>query len=122
MKLKVYEYSKCSTCRKALKYLNTKGISYEKIDIAEKAPTLKELKTMLEILKTSGKGLKNLFNTSGVHYRELKISDQLKTGLSEAAALKMMSENGRLVKRPFVLNDQKGTVGFDENEWKSLFN
>lgn len=122
MKLKVYEYSKCSTCRKALKYLDTKGISYEKIDITEKAPTLKELRTMLEILKTNGKGLKNLFNTSGVQYRELKISDQLKAGLSEAAALKMMSENGRLVKRPFVLMDQKGAVGFDESEWKRLFN
>lgn len=102
--------------------MDTKGISYEKIDITEKAPTLKELRTMLEILKTNGKGLKNLFNTSGVQYRELKISDQLKAGLSEAAALKMMSENGRLVKRPFVLMDQKGAVGFDESEWKRLFN
>lgn len=121
MKIKVYEYSKCSTCRKALKYLDSKDISYEKIDITEKSPTLKELQLMLEILKSEGKSLKNLFNTSGVQYRELKVSDQLKAGVTESDALKMLSENGRLVKRPFVLTDKKGAVGFDEKEWKKLF-
>lgn len=121
MKLKVYEYSKCSTCRKALKYLDTKGVVYEKADITEKAPTQKELKLMLEVLKGQGGSIKNLFNTSGVQYRELKIADKLKAGLSEAEAIKMLSENGRLVKRPFVLTDKKGAVGFDEKIWSKLF-
>ena len=64
--MKVYEYNKCSTCKKAIKYLDNKNITYKSIPIVDQPPNLKELKTMLEAIKTKGGSLKNLFNTSGV--------------------------------------------------------
>lgn len=118
--LKVYEYAKCSTCVKALKFLDGKKVRYEKLPIVDKAPTQKELKEMLAALKGKGGSIKNLFNTSGVMYKEMKMSEMLPT-LSEAEALKLLSENGKLVKRPFVIGDDTYLVGFKEDEWKKVF-
>lgn len=118
--LKVYEYAKCSTCVKALKFLDGKKVRYEKLPIVDKAPTQKELKEMLAALKEKGGSIKNLFNTSGVMYKEMKMSEKLPT-LSEAEALKLLSENGKLVKRPFVIGDDTYLVGFKEDEWKKAF-
>lgn len=120
MDLKFYEYSKCSTCQKALKYLTAQKINFEKIAIVDHPPTLNELKKMLQYLKNEDKNFKNLFNTSGVLYRELKISEQLKNGLTEAEALKLLSQNGKLIKRPFLIGPDFGTVGFHESDWKTL--
>jgi arsenate reductase len=110
--VKLYSYSKCSTCQRALKYANTKGRNLDVIDITENPPSLKELKQMLAILKAEGGSLKDLFNTSGVQYRELKMSEKLKAGMSESEALKLLSTNGRLIKRPFLIGKSAGTVGF----------
>jgi arsenate reductase len=118
--VKVYEYKNCSTCQKAMKYLSAKGVSFESVPIVETPPSLKELKQMLGYLKESGKSFKNLFNTSGVQYRELKISEKIKNGLSEDEALKLLSQNGKLIKRPFLLTDKGGTVGFQSDEWATL--
>lgn len=115
--LKVYEYSKCSTCVKALKFLDSKKITYQKLPIVEKAPSQKELKEMLAALKERGGSIKNLFNTSGVVYREEKMSEKLPK-MSEADAIKLLSENGKLVKRPFAIGDDVYLVGFKEDEWK----
>ncbi len=120
MVVKVYEYKKCSTCRSALKYLDSKSIAYDTVAIVEQPPTIKELERMLSYLKKDGKGLKNLFNTSGEQYRELKVSDQLKSGMSEDAALKLLSKNGKLIKRPFLLSANHGTTGFNAEEWDRL--
>lgn len=120
MDLKFYEYSKCSTCQKALKYLSGQNINFEKIAIVDHPPTLSELKKMLLFLKNEGKTFKNLFNTSGVLYRELNISEQLKNGLTESEALKLLSQNGKLIKRPFLLGPDFGIVGFNETTWKML--
>ncbi len=120
MKIKIYEYSGCSTCKKALKFLDSKKISYTKFAIVETPPTLRELKQMLAYLKAANGSLKNLFNTSGVQYRELKIADKLKAGMSEAEALKLLSQNGKLIKRPFLLTENSGVVGFNEPIWASL--
>ncbi len=117
MKIKVYEYKNCSTCLKALKFLAAKKIAYESLPIVDHPPTLSELKRMLGYLKAEGGSLKNLFNTSGVQYRELKVADQLKNGLSETDALKMLSINGKLIKRPFMIGDGFGLVGFKVDEW-----
>lgn len=114
--MKIYEYSKCSTCRKALKFLDLERISYEKIDITQKAPNIAELKKMLGFVGQ----IKSLFNTSGEVYRAEKISEKL-PNLSEAEALKLLASNGRLVKRPFLLSDSFGLVGFKEEEWKKSF-
>ncbi len=75
---------------------------------------------MLDYLKASGKGLKNLFNTSGIQYRELGMSEKIRAGLTESDALKLLSQNGKLIKRPFLLTEKNGTVGFEAEVWKKL--
>lgn len=111
--MKVYEYSKCSTCRNALKYLDGKKAKYEKVPIVEQPPTAAELKRMLGYLKAAGKSFKNLFNTSGEQYRALKIGDKIKAGMTEEEAIALLAKNGKLVKRPFILTGKGGVVGFD---------
>ena len=120
MSVKVYEYANCSTCKKALKFLDTKKVDYSKIAIVDKPPTEAELKKMLQYLKAEGKTIKNLFNTSGQVYREMNMSEKLKTDISETELIKLLSKNGKLIKRPFILADDTGTVGFNEDEWKKL--
>ncbi|MCB0420589.1 MAG: arsenate reductase family protein [Bdellovibrionales bacterium] len=112
-KIEVYGYSKCSTCRKAYKYLDERGVQYNEVDITENAPSVAELK---KVLKSYEGNLKRLFNTSGVAYRELKISDKLKT-MSDQEAIDLLSKNGRLVKRPFIASSGAQLVGFKQEEW-----
>lgn len=118
--IKVYEYAKCSTCVKALKFLDAKKVEYKKLAIVDTPPTLTELKKMLTALKEKGGSIKNLFNTSGVLYKEFKISEKLPT-MSESDSLKLLSEHGKLVKRPFVLGEDVALVGFKEDDWKKVF-
>lgn len=120
MAMTVYEYKNCTTCKNALKYLESKGVKYDKRPIVDEPPSLAELKKMLEHLKAQGKGLKNLFNTSGEQYRALKISDKLKAGMGEDEALRLLAKNGKLIKRPFVLTAKGGTVGFQPEVWDKL--
>ncbi|TGK07148.1 arsenate reductase family protein [Leptospira semungkisensis] len=115
MKLKVYEYKNCSTCRNALKYLESKKIEFEKKAIRETPPTKAELKKMLGYLDGDSK---RLFNTSGGDYKELGLKDKLaKMSLDEQ--FELLSQNGNLVKRPFVLGEGFGLIGFKEEEWKT---
>lgn len=118
--MKVYQYPNCSTCKTALKFLDAKKVKFEKIDIVETPPSAAELKKMLGYLKESGETFKKLFNTSGVQYRELGISDKLKAGMTEAEAIALLAKNGKLIKRPFLLAKDGGTVGFSEPVWKKL--
>jgi arsenate reductase (glutaredoxin) len=118
--IKVYEYKSCSTCQKALKYLDKKSLQYERLPIVEKPPSIVELGKMLGYLKTAGGSFKNLFNTSGLQYRELKISDKIKAGMTEDEAIQLLSKNGKLIKRPFLLTEDGGTVGFNEAVWAKL--
>jgi arsenate reductase len=116
MKVTIYEYAKCSTCRKALKFLDARGVAYEKKPIVDAPPSRAELEAMLGQVGE----LKKLFNTSGELYRELKISEKLKT-MSASQALDLLSKHGKLVKRPFVLAGGTGLVGFDEKRWSQVF-
>jgi Spx/MgsR family transcriptional regulator len=116
-KLKIYQYGKCSTCVKALKFLANRKVSFAAVDITETPPTKAELEKMI---KAYDGDFKKLFNTSGVQYRELKISEKI-AQMTPAEAVKLLSGNGRLVKRPFVLVGDKGLVGFKEDDWKKLF-
>lgn len=75
---------------------------------------------MLEHLKARGGTIKDLFNTSGIQYRELKIAEQFKAGLSDSKALNLLSENGKLVKRPFLLGEDFGLVGFKPEAWAKI--
>jgi arsenate reductase len=114
--LKVYEYDKCSTCKKALKFLEAKKVPFERVPIVERPPTVGELKTMLGHL---GGDVRKLFNTSGLVYREMGLGKKLDS-MSESEALKLLASNGKLVKRPFALGADSGAVGFREAEWKRL--
>ena len=116
MPVRVYEYAKCSTCRQALKFLDARKTPYTAVPIVETPPTIAELKAMLAFTGD----IKRLFNTSGVVYRELGLGEKLKT-MTEADALTLLSKNGKLVKRPFVLLKDRGLVGFKEQEWKAAF-
>lgn len=112
-KLTVYTYSSCDTCRKAVKWLREKQISFDERPIRETPPSSAELK---RVLKSYGGELRRLFNTSGRDYREMGLGDRFAT-LSEREAFELLSTNGNLVKRPFVVGPDFGLVGFDQAVW-----
>ncbi|MDA0752621.1 MAG: arsenate reductase family protein [Verrucomicrobia bacterium] len=114
--LRVYEYKNCGTCRKALKYLDEQGVTYERIAIREQPPTIAELKKMLKALNGE---LKRMFNTSGGDYKSMNMKDRLPT-LTDAEALELLAANGNLIKRPFVIKENDGLIGFKENEWDAF--
>lgn len=107
------EYPKCSTCKKAKKWLDEKQIPYTDRHIVEENPTYEELK---EWYQKSGMPLKKFFNTSGLLYKELQLKDKLKD-MSEEEQLKLLASNGMLVKRPLVVDGDMVLTGFKESEW-----
>lgn len=116
--LKFYEYPMCSTCKKALKFLaNHRYPVAERINIFETPPTREELKKMLAFKHGY---IRSLFNTAGKVYQEMGIKDKI-AKLTPDQALDMLAKDGRLVKRPFVLMEDKGLVGFDVAEWREVF-
>ena len=86
----------------------------------EQPPTVSELEAMLGHLKASGQTFKNLFNTSGEQYRALKIGERMKAGMTEQEAIGLLSKNGKLIKRPFLLTPKGGTTGFQAEMWDDL--
>lgn len=110
----VLVYRKCSTCLKALKWLDENGIKYEERPIVEQNPTFDELK---EWHGKSGLPLKKFFNTSGLLYKEMKLKDKL-AEMSEEEQLQLLATNGMLVKRPLVVGEDYVLTGFKEAEWK----
>ncbi|MCY9516678.1 Spx/MgsR family RNA polymerase-binding regulatory protein [Paenibacillus apiarius] len=117
MKLTVYEYSKCSTCRKAVKWLQAQGIETELIPLIEQPPTAAELKKLVEM---SGLELKKWFNTSGEVYKSMQLKDKLPQ-LSEEEQLELLSSNGKLIKRPIVTDGKRATVGFREEMFENTW-
>ncbi len=113
---KVYQYPSCSTCRKALKYLNEKGVEYTSVHLVEETPSYEELKALYE---KSGLSIKKFFNTSGLKYKELGLKDKLPK-LSDEEALKLLASDGMLIKRPILANDEKILIGFKEDEWNNF--
>ncbi|WP_022749741.1 arsenate reductase family protein [Lachnobacterium bovis] len=107
-------YPRCTTCKKALKWLDEKGIEYTTRHIVEENPTYDELSNWYQ---KSGLPLKRFFNTSGNAYKEMQLKDKLKT-MTEEEQLKLLSTNGMLVKRPLLVEDDKVLVGFKEPEWE----
>ena len=113
MKPTVYQYPACSTCRKALKWLDAQGIAYDSVHIVDKPPSQKLLKKALE----AGVPLKKLFNTSGESYKAGNFKDKL-PGMTQAEAIKALAADGKLIKRPFVVAGDVVLTGFDEAAWK----
>lgn len=114
MKLTILCYDKCSTCKKALNWLDEKGISYEKRPIKEQNPSKEELAVWH---KKSGLPLKRFFNTSGNLYKELGLKDRLPQ-MTEEEQLELLASDGMLVKRPLAVTDQWAFPGFREKEWE----
>lgn len=112
--MKVYLYSKCSTCKNALRFLEKNQLKVEIVEITQTPPTVEELTQMLALQNGQ---LRKLFNTSGQLYRELQLSEKLE-GMPIDQALKLLSQNGMLVKRPFLLGKGIGLLGFNEKEWE----
>lgn len=109
------EYPRCSTCRKAKKWLDEREIPYEDRSIVEHNPTVDELR---EWIARSGLPIRRFFNTSGRLYRELHMKDRFAAGISDEECLELLSSDGMLVKRPLVVADDFVLVGFREAQWK----
>lgn len=114
MTLRVYQYPKCGTCRKALKWLDAHGVAYQSVDIVASPPSKSALRTMW---KKSGLPLRKLFNTSGVSYREGRFGERL-AEMSEDEALSALAADGKLIKRPIVAGEDFCLVGFDEGLYR----
>lgn len=113
--LVVYTYARCSTCRSATAWLGEQGIAFEQRPIYDRPPSVAELRRMLAF---QGGELRRLFNTSGLEYKALDLKTKLPQ-LSEREALTLLSQNGRLVKRPFLLGEKVGLVGFKPDLWSA---
>lgn len=109
-------YPKCSTCKKAKKWLDEHHIEYTERHIVEDNPSYDELK---DWYGKSGFSLKKFFNTSGLLYKEMELKNKLPS-MSEEEQLKLLATNGMLVKRPIVVASDKVLIGFKETEWESL--
>lgn len=116
MKPLVLYYAKCSTCRKALKWLDANGIEYEGRAIVEANPSVEELRKWVQ---ASGLPLKRFFNTSGMKYKELHLKDRLPE-MNEEEQLALLASDGMLVKRPLLISDAVICPGFRETEWEKL--
>lgn len=114
-KITVLSYAKCSTCQKALKWLDEQGIAYELRPIKENNPTAEELKQWHQ---KSGLPLKRFFNTSGNLYKELQLKDKL-PDMTEEEQLSLLATDGMLVKRPLLVSDNYVCPGFKEADWKA---
>lgn len=106
-------YPRCSTCKKAQKWLDEKGIEYNLRDIKEENPSFDELKAWVE---KSGLDIKRFFNTSGLLYKSMALKDKLPS-MSAEEKLTLLSSDGMLVKRPIMVSDDSVLVGFKEQEW-----
>lgn len=107
-------YPKCTTCQRAKKFLDERGVSYAQRHIKEENPTVEELRTWW---KASGLPLKKFFNTSGMQYRALELKDKLPS-MSEEEQLALLASDGMLVKRPILAGDDFVRVGFRQGEWE----
>ena len=112
--IKVYCYDKCSTCKKALKWLDDNKVKYKSVDIKEDHP---DEKTLRSLQKKSGLPLKKFFNTSGMLYRDMGLSKKLPT-MTDDDMYKLLASDGMLVKRPLLITDKAVIPGFREETWK----
>lgn len=112
------EYPKCSTCRKAKKWLDEHGVEYVDRDITTENPTATELAEWHAA--RSGLPLRRLFNTSGMKYRELGIKAKLDAGMTDAECFDVLASDGVLVKRPLLVGDDFVIPGFKEETWAEV--
>ncbi|MBN2341173.1 MAG: Spx/MgsR family RNA polymerase-binding regulatory protein [Deltaproteobacteria bacterium] len=116
MSLKVYCYSGCGTCKKALKYFELKGVDVQVVPIRETPPTKTELRKMLQYQDGN---IKKLFNTSSKDYKQGGYKDKLPK-MTAGEAIDVLNATGNLVKRPFILGETFGLVGFNVEYWDEV--
>lgn len=110
------QYPKCTTCRKAKKFLQENNVEFNDRDITIENPTVKELESWINL---SGLEVKKFFNTSGVLYKEMKLKDKIKD-MSKEEMIKLLATDGKLVKRPLLIFKDKVLVGFKEEQYKEI--
>jgi arsenate reductase len=113
----VYQYPKCSTCRKALAWLDGRGVTYTKSDLVAEPISAA---TLEELIERSGLPIARFFNTSGESYRNGNFKEKLRT-LSDAQAIRELAADGKLVKRPIIDLGKRVIVGFDEGGLAAAF-
>ncbi|MCC0637483.1 MULTISPECIES: arsenate reductase family protein [unclassified Clostridioides] len=114
--IKLYGYTKCSTVKKAKKWLKENNLEFEDIDMVQNPPTKNELELIYNI---SGYDIKKFFNTSGMKYRELGLKDVVKTE-SDDKLLEILVSDGMLIKRPLLFDGKNVLLGFKEDVWKDI--
>lgn len=107
-------YPRCTTCKKAQKWLDEQGVEYTLRDIKEENPSYEELKMWYE---KSGLPIKKFFNTSGKLYKDMQLKDKIPE-MTEDEILKLLATDGMLVKRPLGIKEDKVVVGFKQAEWE----
>jgi len=112
-RLTIYQYPKCSTCRKAVKLLESQGHELESVNVFEEPPTAAQLEQLIQL---SGLDIRKFFNTSGEVYREMNLKEKL-PHMTDAEKIDLLASNGRLIKRPIVTDGRQVTVGFKEAEF-----
>ena len=116
MEVLFIEYPKCSTCKKAKKWLEDNNIRFKDRNIVENNPTREELRKWI---KQSGYEIKKFFNTSGLKYKELNLKDKL-LNMTDEEKIELLSSDGMLVKRPILISNNKILLGFKEIEWEVI--
>lgn len=116
MKALFVEYPKCTTCKKALKYLKDNNVEVTERHIVEEVPTEAELK---EWIQKSGLEIKKFFNTSGQVYKEMGLKDKVKDMTMEEA-ISLLASNGMLIKRPILVLEDRVLVGFKEEQYEAI--
>jgi arsenate reductase len=111
----VLSYSGCSTCRKALAWLQARGVPVDVRPIVESPPTAEEL---ADWIPRSGRPVRKWLNTSGQSYRA--IGKAKVDGAKDAEIARWLTQDGKLVKRPIVVTDGHVLVGFDEAAYEEL--
>ena len=109
-------YDRCSTCQKALKWLDEQGVSYTARPIKEENPSKEDLENWQ---KKSGLPLKRFFNTSGMAYRALDLKNRLES-MTEEEQLQLLASDGMLVKRPLLVTEKGVFPGFRAEAWQEL--
>lgn len=110
------EYPKCSTCKKAKKWLEENNIEFMDRNIVTETPTIEELTEWIQI---SGKEIKKWFNTSGLKYKELKLKDKLEN-ITDKEKIELLASDGMLIKRPILISQKGIFIGFKEEMWEIL--
>ena len=109
------EYPRCSTCQRAKKFLEEKGVDFEARHIVENPPSIEELRAWIT---RSGLPLKKFFNTSGLRYKALALKDKL-PAMSEDEQIALLASDGMLIKRPLLISNVSVCVGFKESAWET---